>query len=268
MKTLAFGELEWYADHKDTLLIEAILRLSVYDWRYYFTPDTIYSAIYNGKSLSKKCRTEFIKSIEAIPWVYKAAPGKYYVEPEEVYNLIIPKPFVIVNLDEIKKIIDNKLHNEFLHYLLLISTFAKDISVNNKSYFTGYMRSAFFAQLENVDVQTIYRYNKKLEEAQLIHFSHSKFDKENCRMGEVYYCRYADRYLLETIHPDHRSAATANFRRSVSYRYTKFLKHPEQFTPEKIAQLREDVVRYNDQCAQLAQAGYTNAQPKDLSVFT
>lgn len=268
MKLLKFKDLERYRNSDLQLLIEAAIQASMGNMRLYFNAETVYAQLYSGKVLRRDKRKEVIASIELIDWVHKVDCNLYYADPDEVFNLPYDPPFTMISANEFCEIIQKKLHKEFLHYLFLVSTFSKSIELNGKYYTVGYMHGVFFAQLEGVDVQTIYRYNKNLEDAHMMAFVHSKFNAKECKAGEIHYARYENAQWLYTKYPDHRSAATANFRRSVSYRYTKFLKHPEQFTPEKIAQLREDVVRYNDQCAQLAQAGYTNAQPKDLSVFT
>lgn len=139
--------------------------------------------------------------------------------------------FVTITSEEFHTIMNSGKKNAVAileYYLRLLASF--DFTTN-----IGHMSSQYFIETYNMTKNTLSSYNSILEELQLIYVHHRK-------MKSNLYCRYKDKHLLER---QYDNSAVANFHRSVSSRYNRFMQDPATFSEEELQKLYEDCLIYN-----------------------
>ena len=127
----------------------------------------------------------------------------------------------------------------------------------------------YIMDLTGLSNKTIISYNKKLEDMKVVHTYHSKFS--DSRNTNVYgdYCNYEkidafgmQRDSLNKVYDN----SVANWMRSVTQRYNRFVKDGGNYS----AELYADCIKFNEICKQRQefQPGHEYLDKmKDLSVF-
>jgi hypothetical protein len=160
----------------------------------------------------------------------------------------------------------SKRFDIFQYFCALIGSFNGSIDVDGNNYIIGTQHMTYFSELLNISPSTLSSYNKILEDSKMIYFVR-KYGENSINIG---YCRYSDKDLLDKYTHNIKDICNnqynrGNLRRSIVQRYNRFVKNPEVFSPEKILELKELCVSYNEEMDKLG--GDYLKRKKDLTVF-
>ena len=128
----------------------------------------------------------------------------------------------------------------------MVRSFNGKIDLGGEQFTVGFMKQLYFATEEKTTAQTIGRKNKALEQNELMYFRHGFYDETIGERTTTYYCKFANAEKLRNKNLGERNEGKmANFRRSVSKRYSNIIKNPTRYELEEIEQLYSDLQQYN-----------------------
>lgn len=225
---------------------------------------SLYGKILQGNDLQKMCNAYNSLLNKKILNGDKISRGTYKIK-EEIYE---KQFFSVINYSELKKIanLGRSKYNIFQYFCALIGSFNSDIDVDGNNYIIGTQHMTYFSELLNISPNTLSSYNKILEDSKMIYFVR-KYGENST---DIWYCRYSDKNLLDKYTHNIKDICNnqynkGNLRRSIVQRYNRFVKNPEIFSPEKVLELKELCVSYNEEMDRLG--GDYLKRKKDLTVF-
>jgi len=239
--------------NNNTLLVYISLQLLCNNTNinYYINIDNIIGLIYNTLDI-KRSEKENIK--EALIDLYsrgiinQCSANTYIINSSDVKP---SKDYTIISFDAFQKL---KTAPELLkHYIWIKKSMNYNIVISNKRSVISFMKYDYFIKNENITESTIKRYNKKLQELQLIYINNGIYS--------LYENKEAADYWNEHVW-------FMNNSRSIMAKYNAYCKHPNKYSPEEKAEIRESVNKYNEYCIQLGkcQPDYLG-KVKDLEIF-
>lgn len=234
-----------------------------------FSPDTLYYYFYKKTSLSKS-HTKTMKNVLcelSNNKIITPYDSRRYILRPEVFDCN-DGYFRQISLDNYNKL---RIHsNELKHLLFIIKSRNHNIEVNGVNGIICTMPVTYFADQESISEQTVYRYNKTLEELNIIYIRRFSYNSKADNRDTNAYSLYEHRGLLDIYagYYNKDNNNKSNFRRKVSAQYNRFVNDPNCYTREQIEQLLADVKQYNKEMEELgkAQPDYLK-RIKSLNIF-
>lgn len=191
-------------------------------------------------------RNAIIKALKSIDAV-SCRGDRYILDTEKLYAA---SPYIECEIDVFMQLLNRP---ELLrHYLVIKGGRIFSLKIDGNVNVICKYSLEQMAELEGVSYHSIMRYNKALEEMKLIYVARQKYNGDK-RESNIY-SLYRDKDLVDSYVQSFapEEATQANKDRSLSMRYSRFIKDPERYSKEETEALRAELVKYNARMDELA----------------
>jgi len=202
----------------------------------------LYNALYGELKVDEIRKKQIMRALEDIPSI--TYNDKLIFIPSGCM-LELPH-FVTITRREFNAIMNSKhklpTKYSLLHYwCFIVKSFDWNIEKDGKRNFVGHMSLNYFAKQMQTTTTTIQRYNKCLEDLQLLYIVASRYNPETGARMSNNYGRYEDKDLINDF-CNGNVDPSGNFKRSVAARYNCWLNNKSSVD---IDELKADIIEYN-----------------------
>lgn len=241
-----------YIDNKSILIyIVLYILCNIDNINYYININNIIGYLYNTLDTKRSIKDNIKESLNDL--CNRCIINKYNTDTYIINSsdLKVNKDYTIISYSTFNQL---KTSPELLkHYIWIKKSMDYNIVIQDKRSVVSHMSYEYFVKNEGLAESTIKKYNRQLQDLQLIYINEGVYSLYENRGYADYWATYIK----------HNASA-----RSVAAKYKNYCQNPSKYSEAKKARLRSAVVKYNEECKLLGefQPDYLN-KLKDLDIF-